>query len=97
MSDETFLLRVKPYRTTDNRIDGYVLWFVDITGRKRYERSLQENERTLARQYAELETLYDTSPLGLCLIDRDLKWVRIKDFRGDQRLHSRGALGQNVR
>ncbi|WP_439104777.1 chemotaxis protein CheB [Celeribacter marinus] len=74
---KTYMLRMKPYRTTDNRIDGYVLSFIDITQRKAYENSLKENERAIARQYAELEQLYDTIPVGLSLMDRELRWVRI--------------------
>ncbi|MEN8836836.1 MAG: HWE histidine kinase domain-containing protein, partial [Celeribacter marinus] len=66
-----------PYRTTDNRLDGYVLSFIDITQRKAYENSLKEKEKALERQYAELEQLYDTIPVGLALMDRDLRWIRI--------------------
>ncbi|HKK97007.1 MAG TPA: chemotaxis protein CheB, partial [Marivita sp.] len=78
-SGQVFLLRIKPYRTTDNRLDGYVLSFVEITDRKRYEETLKRNEREMARQFAELENLYDTTPVGLALIDSDYKWVRINE------------------
>jgi two-component system CheB/CheR fusion protein len=78
-TDQTFLLRMKPYRTTDNRIDGYVLAFVDITGRKRNEEVLERQRRDLARQYAELENIYDITPVGLALIDRDLRYLRINE------------------
>lgn len=33
----TFIMRIHPYRTTDNFIDGVVITFVDISGRKRAE------------------------------------------------------------
>ena len=78
-SGEVFLLRIKPYRTTDNRLDGYVLSFIDITTRKNYEETLKRNEREMARQFAELENLYDTTPVGLSLVDRDLRYLRIND------------------
>jgi two-component system CheB/CheR fusion protein len=42
-----YLRRVTPYRTTDNRIDGVVVTFVDITARRRAEASLRENEERL--------------------------------------------------
>src|SRR3546814_3338540 len=35
--DATFLMRIRPYRTVDNVIDGVVITFVDITSRKRHE------------------------------------------------------------
>ena len=76
-TDETFILRMRPYHTTDDRLDGFVLAFYDITERKRHERQLARNERQLARQYGELETLYDTTPVGLSLMDRELRWLRI--------------------
>lgn len=74
---DTFLMRVKPYRGADNKIDGTVLTLIDISERKRYEQHLKENADILALQYAELETLYETTPVGLALLDRDLRYLRI--------------------
>ena len=80
---EVYLLRIKPYRTTDNRLDGYVMSFVDITDRKGFEETLMRNERDMARQYAELDNLYDTTPVGLSLVNKDLRWVRINESLSD--------------
>ena len=35
--DATYIMRIRPYRTVDNVIDGVVITFVDITERKRHE------------------------------------------------------------
>jgi PAS domain S-box-containing protein len=35
--DTVFLMRIRPYRTIDNLIDGVVITFVDITANKRHE------------------------------------------------------------
>ncbi len=35
--DTVFLMRMRPYRTVDNIIDGVVITFLDITARKRHE------------------------------------------------------------
>ena len=78
-TSETFLMRIRPYRRTDDRIDGTVLTFFDITERKRTEKQLAENAEALAQQYAELEMLYTTTPVGLNLLDRDLRYLRIND------------------
>lgn len=78
-TDETFIMRMRPYRTIDDRLDGFVLTFFDITTRKRQERLLQENEENLRKQYVELETLYDTTPIGLALQDRELRFLRINE------------------
>ena len=76
-TDETFVTWVRPYRTVDNRLDGVVVTFVDVTQRKRSERQLEENARTLREQYSELEQLYDTAPVGLNLVDRELRYLRV--------------------
>jgi two-component system CheB/CheR fusion protein len=76
-TDETFVMRIRPYRRTDDRLDGCVISLFDITARKRAEKQLAENAEVLARQYAELETLYDSIPVGLNLLDRDLRYIRI--------------------
>lgn len=46
-NDRWFLLRITPYRTMEDRIDGVVLTFVDITRRKAAESSLRESETHL--------------------------------------------------
>jgi two-component system CheB/CheR fusion protein len=78
-TNETYLMRMKPYRTTENVIDGFVLSFVDISARKRYEETLERQRAVLARQYAELENLYDTTPVGLALLDRGHRYTRINE------------------
>jgi PAS domain S-box-containing protein len=45
--------RVLPYRTTDNRIDGVVVTFVDITARVRAERDLRASEEQFRRAIEE--------------------------------------------
>ncbi len=45
---------------------------VDITERKRAEEEARQ-------RLAEIEDLYRTAPVGLCVLDRDLRWVRINE------------------
>ncbi len=51
---EWFLVRLRPYRTVDDLIDGVVVTFVDVTELKQIEIALREreNELTLAQQAA---------------------------------------------
>ncbi|GAA4339677.1 hypothetical protein GCM10023144_38200 [Pigmentiphaga soli] len=42
-----FLARLLPYRTTEDRIDGAVLTFIDVTARREAEDRLREGERRL--------------------------------------------------
>jgi two-component system CheB/CheR fusion protein len=44
-----YLRRVTPYRTADNRIDGVVVTFVDVTPRKRAEDALRASEEQFRR------------------------------------------------
>jgi two-component system, chemotaxis family, CheB/CheR fusion protein len=39
-----YLMRLRPYRTLDDRIDGVIITFVDITGRRRAEDGLRRSE-----------------------------------------------------
>ena len=42
-----YLARIRPYRTTDDRIDGAVLTFVDVTALRRAEENLRAGEERL--------------------------------------------------
>jgi PAS domain-containing protein len=39
-----FSVRIMPYRTLDNRIDGVVITFADITAAKTLEATLRQNQ-----------------------------------------------------
>ena len=63
-----FLVRILPYRTLENVIDGVVLTFTDITTRK-----TAEEEAIRARDYA--ESIINTIREPLLILDRDLTVV----------------------
>jgi two-component system CheB/CheR fusion protein len=56
-----YLRRVTAYRTTDNRIDGVVITFVDITPRKQAEDALRASREELAEEAASLTRLHEAS------------------------------------
>jgi len=68
-------LRILPYRTADNTIDGVVLTFADITAMKQLEESLrqQKAEAQTARDYA--ESIIATIREPLMVLDAELRIV----------------------
>jgi two-component system CheB/CheR fusion protein len=46
---KVFLMRISPYRTSEDRINGVVITFVDITSRKEAEEQLRQNMDELTR------------------------------------------------
>ncbi|PWR73711.1 chemotaxis protein CheB [Methanospirillum lacunae] len=65
-----FLVRILPYRTLKNVIDGVVLSFIDINNRKR-----AEEEAVRSREYA--ENIIDTIREPLLVLDNDLTVISV--------------------
>lgn len=51
----------------------------DLTEQRRLEEALRRSQEEMRIRLAELEALYFSAPLGLCMIDRDLKFVRVNN------------------
>ena len=51
----------------------------DITARKQAEEALSAAEETARQRLMEIEDLYRNAPVGLCVLDRDLRYVRINE------------------
>ena len=49
-NDRWYEVRLRPYRTVDDRIDGVVLTFVDMTERRQIEQALRDSERKLRQE-----------------------------------------------
>lgn len=49
LENRFYLMRISPYRTTEDRINGVVITFIDITARKEAEQQLQQNMDELTR------------------------------------------------
>lgn len=61
-----YTVRIRPYRTTENQIDGVTMVFMDIDALKRHAATLE-----LARRYA--ESIVETVQIPLVVLDADLR------------------------
>jgi two-component system, cell cycle sensor histidine kinase and response regulator CckA len=81
----------------EDSVAAVVLNFRDITGQKRFEMILRENEERAQQELAELEHIYHTAPVGLCLIGADLRYLRINErLAGMNGLPAGEHLGRTV-
>ncbi|MEZ4869201.1 MAG: PAS domain S-box protein [Caldilineaceae bacterium] len=51
----------------------------DITRQKMAEAARRQSEEQARRHLDELEAIYNTAPVGLCVLNQDLQWVRINE------------------
>jgi len=63
-------------KSGNNRAVGIIR---DITERKRMEEELRESEKRASARLVEIETYYATSPIGLCVFDTELRYLRINE------------------
>ncbi|MEG4106317.1 PAS domain S-box protein [Microcoleus sp. S13_C5] len=59
--------------------DKGAFFVLDITDRKQAQNQLRENEIRIRRQLAELDLVYKTTPVGLCFVDTNLRYIRINE------------------
>ncbi|WP_201220896.1 EAL domain-containing protein [Halochromatium roseum] len=70
----------------------------DISARKQAEQRLFEREDAARRQLAEIQTYYDTAPIGLAVLDTELRYRRINERLAKSNGHPVAAhLGRGLR
>jgi len=57
--------------------DYFITTGADVTSIKKAEQALRRSEEQARRQLTEIETIYDSAHIGLCVFDRQLRYVRI--------------------
>lgn len=68
--DGWYVRRILPYRTEDNKIDGVVITYSDIT-------DLREAERMATLRLAQLESIYQSAPIGLAFHDHEGRYLQL--------------------
>jgi two-component system, chemotaxis family, CheB/CheR fusion protein len=75
----TFIMRIRPYRSVENIIDGVVITFVDITDRRNAETARQMSETRFS-------VIFDQTTVGIAEIDLSGRFVvtnaRFQDMVG---------------
>jgi PAS domain S-box-containing protein len=68
-----------PLFDEQGKVRGSLGAFVDITQRKQAEEALKRSEEQAYQKLLELEQVYKTSPIGLCLVDTALCIIRVNE------------------
>jgi PAS domain S-box-containing protein len=73
------LVSYYPQKDAQGRVVGVNAMVQDISCRKRQEAQIQQAQATIYQQLSEIESIYQTAPVGLCFLDTDLRFVRINE------------------
>jgi two-component system CheB/CheR fusion protein len=80
---ECYVLRILPYRDANGAIDGVILVFADVTKIRQTQADLARNEVIARQQGQEIATLYKTAPVGIALVDRNRRYLKINERFAD--------------
>jgi len=75
--DESHVVRVLPYRDLNEAVDGVIFVFSDVTKIRQAQADLARNEGIARQRSHEIETLYKTAPVGMALVDRNQRYLKI--------------------
>ncbi|MBD0385187.1 MAG: EAL domain-containing protein [Nostoc sp. C3-bin3] len=76
-SNRIYEVHTLPVRNEQGEIFAGMVLTQNITYRKQVEAELQESKAILQRQLAEIESIYQSAPIGLNVLDTNLRFVRI--------------------
>lgn len=70
-----YLIRINPYRTVTNKIDGIVITFLNIHEQKQAERKLLESKLALENIEKYAQSIFEIFPCPILVIDKELKAI----------------------
>ena len=71
--DNWYNMRIIPYRTTDNRIDGAVLTFSSIDSQKNLQKALEKANEKMEQAWFLVRSVFDINPNPMSIHDPDGK------------------------
>ncbi|WP_088894914.1 PAS domain S-box protein [Leptolyngbya ohadii] len=85
------------YKPTDD-IGSIIIFSFDVTQHKQAKDILQQSQNQIQRQLAEIETIYRNAPVGLAVLDTNLRFVRINERLAEMNGFSvEDHLGRTIR
>ncbi|MGB7969880.1 MAG: ATP-binding protein [Methanobacterium sp.] len=72
-------LYFRSIRNTDGSIRYLEGFITDVTEQKELEEARMKTEMIAWDRLAEIDGIYDSSPIGLCTLDKDLRYIRINE------------------
>lgn len=75
--DHTYDMTATPVRNEQGQIQSLITASLDITVQRQIKEALKRSEQNAQFRLDELEAIYTSAPVGLCVIDTQLRYVRI--------------------
>lgn len=86
-----------PLRSSQGDLVGINVVAEDITAQREAEQALRAAEERASTTLEELEATYSTAPIGLCVLDRDLRYLRINNWLAEfNKVSVEQTLGRTV-
>ncbi len=80
-ADRIFLMRLLPYRSPDDVIEGVVVTFVDVSAQKEAQAQIAQLNNQLSAQVADLSALLELAPIGIAFADDpECKLISLNPF-----------------
>ncbi|MFA8388389.1 MAG: CheR family methyltransferase [Pelagibaca sp.] len=76
---QNFVVKIRPYLDIENKVDGVVVSFFEITEQLEQQWALRLASQQLARRLAELEAFYERAPIGAAMYGPDMRYLRVND------------------
>jgi len=78
-SGQWYMMRILPYRTVDNIIDGLVITFIDIQQQKNIIDELKRLDIKLSNSLSNTQNIVDTIREALIILDNDLNIISVNN------------------
>ncbi len=75
--------QIEPMHGADGTVTHLLPSAIDVTHRRQMEVALELAELKSRSLLQEIEDIYNSAPIGLCVLNRELRWTRINEHLAD--------------